>query len=276
MVTDWRNAVDTSDEVKVYIAGPMRGYEDYNFPAFYEMEDHLWKLGYFPVNPARMDKEEGDPSATGGEALPLKHYLTRDLPALLSCDMVVVLDGWEDSQGALAEVAVARQCGIRVINADWNNVDVDIVPPKRPMQGTRHPSSEKLHLFLQEAGWLHDRKQADYGTGTDPFANVRASEEFGIPAWLGAIVRLNDKVQRLKSFALSGTMSNESAVDSFMDIAVYALIARVLFEEEQDAKENAARAAGDIEHVARPGCLGRTVGSTASTLGLKEDEDGRS
>ena len=96
----------------------------------------------------------------------------------------------------------------------------------------RHPNSARFHELLQEAGDLHDRKQSDYGRGSDPFANVRASEEWGIDGWKGAMIRLNDKVRRLQSLALKGSLVNEAAVDSFMDIAVYALIARVLYEDE--------------------------------------------
>lgn len=96
----------------------------------------------------------------------------------------------------------------------------------------RHPNSARFHDLLREAGELHDLKQGDYGRGEDPFANVRASEEWGIPGWQGAMIRLNDKVRRLQSLATKGSLNNEAAVDSFMDIAVYALIARVLFEED--------------------------------------------
>lgn len=98
----------------------------------------------------------------------------------------------------------------------------------------RQSSSQRFHELLELAGEMHDRKSADYGSDKDPFANVRASEEFGVPAWTGAMIRLNDKVTRLKSLAVKGSLSNESAKDSFMDIAVYALIAYVLFEEKAD------------------------------------------
>jgi hypothetical protein len=98
----------------------------------------------------------------------------------------------------------------------------------------RHPSSQRFHELLKQAGDTHDRKSADYGSLTDPFANVRASEEFGVSSWVGAMIRLNDKVTRLKSLAVKGSLSNEAATDSFMDIAVYALIAHVLFEEKAD------------------------------------------
>ena len=98
----------------------------------------------------------------------------------------------------------------------------------------RHPNSARFHALLAEAAALHDRKQADYGAGDDPFANVRASEDWGIPGWVGAMVRLSDKVRRLQSLAGKGHLVNEAAVDSFMDIAVYALIARVLYEQEHE------------------------------------------
>ena len=96
----------------------------------------------------------------------------------------------------------------------------------------RHKNSARFHALLAEAGRMHDKKQADYGRTDDPFANVRASEEWGIPGWVGAMVRLNDKVRRLQALAQNGRLSNESASDSFMDIAVYALIAHVLYEQE--------------------------------------------
>lgn len=100
----------------------------------------------------------------------------------------------------------------------------------------RHPGSARFHEVLRETGDLHDRKQADYGSDVDPFANVRASEEWGVPPWVGALVRLNDKVTRLKSLARKGTLANESAEDSMRDIAVYAIIALVLFEEARDGE----------------------------------------
>lgn len=96
-----------------------------------------------------------------------------------------------------------------------------------------HPGSKRFHEILSELGELHDRKQADYGTDQDPFANVRATADWGIPAWQGALIRLNDKVVRLKSLARSGKLYNESAEDSMRDIAVYAVIALTLWEEEQ-------------------------------------------
>lgn len=98
----------------------------------------------------------------------------------------------------------------------------------------RHPNSARFHELLKLAGDLHDKKQMDYGKGNDPFANVRASSEWGLKPWVGAMLRLGDKVKRLQALATKGSLANEPAKDSFMDIAVYALIAHVLFEQEEE------------------------------------------
>ena len=94
-----------------------------------------------------------------------------------------------------------------------------------------------FHAELRAIGRLHDRKQADYGRTGDPFANVRGSEDMGIPGWIGCLVRANDKVRRLQKAArqeLRGSrvaLANESVEDSFRDLAVYALIGLLLFRE---------------------------------------------
>ena len=51
-------SVINTKTIKVYIAGPMRGIDDDNFPAFYEAEETLKKQGVYEVlNPARMDEK---------------------------------------------------------------------------------------------------------------------------------------------------------------------------------------------------------------------------
>lgn len=103
--------------------------------------------------------------------------------------------------------------------------------PEAPAGG--HPGYLKV---LEEMAALHKRKAADYGRGADPFANVRAAVEFGLPAWLGVMVRANDKMHRIKSFAQNGSLKNESVEDSLMDLAAYALIALVLYREEREGR----------------------------------------
>ena len=90
----------------------------------------------------------------------------------------------------------------------------------------------RFHEELKKLGDLHDAKQSDYGRKEDPFANVRASEEWGMPPWVGAMVRANDKMKRLQKAARGGTMTNEAVEDSFQDLAVYAIIGLILYRED--------------------------------------------
>ena len=89
----------------------------------------------------------------------------------------------------------------------------------------------RFRALLERIWDLHCKKTCDYGSDTDYLANLRASEGFGIPAWLGAVVRLNDKVFRIQSFAKKGALKNESLEDSLMDISAYGLLALILYQE---------------------------------------------
>lgn len=85
--------------------------------------------------------------------------------------------------------------------------------------------------ILTEALELHTLKSKDYGSDSDPYANVRASEEFGVEAWKGGLLRANDKVVRLKQFARKGVLANESAEDSMKDLVVYFTIILMLYRQ---------------------------------------------
>jgi hypothetical protein len=90
---------------------------------------------------------------------------------------------------------------------------------------------KKINALLDELRDLHIKKAQDYGTGEDPFLNVRSSVDFGIPPWLGVLIRANDKWIRLKKYARVRDLANESAEDSMIDMAAYALIALALHRE---------------------------------------------
>lgn len=102
----------------------------------------------------------------------------------------------------------------------------------------RHPDSERFHELLKECAATHDKKMADYGDprGIDPFSNINSSKEFGVSPWKGAMIRANDKMNRLKTFAMKGSLENEPVEDSLIDLANYSLIALVLYEKEQRSK----------------------------------------
>jgi hypothetical protein len=82
--------------MKLYIAGPMSGYEDYNYPAFNEAQAKLERAGFEVLNPARQ-----------GYGLEYADYLALALADVFACDAIALLPGWERSPGAAAEVALA-------------------------------------------------------------------------------------------------------------------------------------------------------------------------
>lgn len=88
-------------------------------------------------------------------------------------------------------------------------------------------------MVLSRLWELHKNKRSDYGSNEDSFANILASESFGLPAWVGAMIRANDKMFRIQSFVKRGTLKNESLEDSFLDLAGYAIIAYIMYKREQ-------------------------------------------
>lgn len=104
------------------------------------------------------------------------------------------------------------------------------IPSVLPEYAT-HPPKNRFTALLREIEQMHLSKQEGYGTVEDPFSNLRASEKLGIPAWKGALVRLNDKIARLNNYALYETLPHEGVSDNFKDAASYAILALVLLEE---------------------------------------------
>jgi len=102
--------------------------------------------------------------------------------------------------------------------------------------GREIPMNE-FEQVLAEMKELHDRKRSDYGRKEDPFANVRASEDFGVEGWVGALIRANDKMRRLQSAAKGSTLRNEGIEDSLIDMAVYSVIALTIYREKKRRDE---------------------------------------
>jgi hypothetical protein len=104
-----------------------------------------------------------------------------------------------------------------------------------PTPARRHPSSTAFVDLLREMQRLHESKSADYGSEEDPLANVRSGAEFVcIEPWRGCMVRIADKVQRLRTFCRTGRLVHEGVRDTLLDLSAYALLAIVLFDEGRD------------------------------------------
>lgn len=238
--------------LRIYVAGPMRGVVLYNSPAFDQARDEINAAGHEAISPTDLDREEGFDAvnlprghdwSTMPDALPKARTFVRNLKAVSECNAIALLPGWQRSEGTKMELAFARFLGLE---------EYEMVPPGEALSEKRaqisdsraallerfagainalHERSLPFSSILAEVMELHARKSKDYGSGDDPYANVRASEEFGVPAWQGGLIRSNDKITRLKSFAQKGSLANESAEDSLLDLCVYFPIVLMLYRE---------------------------------------------
>jgi len=101
--------------MKIYISGSITGDANY-IKTFEEAEAVLKEGGYEVVNPV-----------TVGRLLLLRYpelknlskkdlykaYMREDIEALLECDAIYMIPGWQNSPGATFELTVSNMCGIR-------------------------------------------------------------------------------------------------------------------------------------------------------------------
>jgi hypothetical protein len=108
----------------IYIAGPMRGFEDGNFPAFDRQARVLERQGWTVINPAEMDRQEGEPPNGHMDFDPATDYedrefmreaLERDLVAICrDCTAMYMMSEFETSRGAKAEWHLAKALGLEI------------------------------------------------------------------------------------------------------------------------------------------------------------------
>ena len=93
----------------VYIAGPMTGLPEFNYPAFRAAGDQLRARGLNILNPidAELFKTTGAPQSWDW-------YMRHALRMVTRADAVCLLPGWHKSKGANLEVTVAEALGIDI------------------------------------------------------------------------------------------------------------------------------------------------------------------
>ncbi len=189
----------------VYIAGPMTGIPDWNFPAF-NAAAKKWRIAeYRVINPAE--------NFDGDTTLPYADYLRCDLQQILTAATIVAfLPGWEKSKGARLEYEVARALGLELYDA----VTMDRL--------TSYALDPKPETVLEEAQRLvYNDRQRSYGHPMDDFTRTAGM-------WTGLF---HDKLKEGESFGaediplamicvkLSREMTTAKR-DNAVDIAGYA------------------------------------------------------
>lgn len=94
--------------MKLYLAGPMTGYPDLNFPHFTEIAALLRSIGHEVVNPAEVNPDPGTP---------WEQCMKEDIAVLLGCQGIALLSGWQKSRGATLEHHIAQSLGMQVVSA---------------------------------------------------------------------------------------------------------------------------------------------------------------
>lgn len=89
--------------MRVYLSGPVSHMPDLNRAAFAEAQAALEAAGYEVINPLNLS------GATDWHVC-----MREDIKALMDCDAVAVLDGWERSRGAKIEVNLATRLDMPV------------------------------------------------------------------------------------------------------------------------------------------------------------------
>lgn len=112
--------------MKIYVAGPMRNKPEFNFPAFHAASKRLRAAGHKVFSPAERDEEvhgtdfskgtDGTIESIANTGFSLRRSLGDDLDWICKhADGVYLLEGWENSKGALAEKATAEALGLEVM-----------------------------------------------------------------------------------------------------------------------------------------------------------------
>lgn len=115
--------------MKLYLAGPMTGIPEFNFPAFNAAAAALRKQGHYVFNPAERDIErhngidisKGNTNGDQAEAAAKHGFNLRDAlheDCTFICqeaDGIAMLPGWERSAGANAEHALAKALSLKFI-----------------------------------------------------------------------------------------------------------------------------------------------------------------
>ena len=80
-------------------------------------------------------------------------------------------------------------------------------------------------------------KSLDYSGGdADPYANFRIAEMFGLHPVTGILLRVTDKLQRIRAFIKNGVtaVEGETVDDACDDIVNYAILMKGLLREQRE------------------------------------------
>lgn len=92
----------------------------------------------------------------------------------------------------------------------------------------------EFRKIMEDLCELHESKNHDYAGG-NYLSDLIASNRAGIPAWKNALLRIQQKMSRLESFAKQGEfkVTDEKVEDTLKDISVYCIICLILYKHKK-------------------------------------------
>ena len=95
------------ENMKIYLSGKISGTDlSHTRKRFSDVADKLQALGHEVTNPL----------CNGlSEAAPWEEHIAKDIINLIDCEGIYMLQGWEDSQGARIEYAIAKEIELKVM-----------------------------------------------------------------------------------------------------------------------------------------------------------------
>jgi nucleoside 2-deoxyribosyltransferase len=189
---------------RIYIAGPMTNLPNFNFPEFFQAAKALTIGGWDVVNPAQHDLDTGSVSSyfegaegdlmtyAASEDFDLTATLLWDLNQVAKCDAIYMLDGWENSKGATAEIGLAKALGKEII---YQNASVD-TSLESETEYQRRVAVEKASSEVRttsSTGGMKGKKRTQV-SALDPLALKRVAEVAGFGA------EKYDRLNYLKGF----------------------------------------------------------------------------
>ena len=157
----------------VYLSGPMRGYNDFNYSEFCDAEETWAEQGWSVLNPA--NNESG-----------LNRYdlMRLDIKQILNSDAIAMLEGWEGSDGAITEHRIAIDLGLLIFDA---KTGAELPSPEQHIEPNILQSAQAL---------VYGEKQRDYGHPFDIMSATGRKWSANIQRWLEAsgldIIDLNN------------------------------------------------------------------------------------
>jgi hypothetical protein len=212
----------------IYCSGPYTAYIDIE-GKIHDIDDNIdvaltiaaevWKAGHYAIcphgNTAHFEVRYPDIS--------YRQYIAGDLEILKVCDAILMLPDYLYSQGAKTELQMAHSLGMPEY----------IYPCIPPMHITEQRCPKQVKAFRAILGQMyrtHLKKNADYSP-----ANILGTGEVGV------VTRLWDKTARLMNltgfnialdtpveFSAPKNPQNESIDDTYLDLAVYSIIGKLL------------------------------------------------